>query len=137
MYAKPGEDKRLKALLGPAFQSYKERNLGLAQRAVKEAAKKFVDENENRLGITSASNRFLSFFARQHLMQRLDPRYLYDSEFTQIQPNGLYVRSGAYILLTRDDRFFIQNFAKEERSWMSKFMDLYEAGFSKQLVGSE
>jgi len=129
-----GEDSRLRELLEPAFRYYHEQNIGNAQEAVNEAGKRFVDDSN--YGIIRASNLFLSYFAQRHLKEQFDPGYLYDSDFAKIQPNGLYIRSGAYVLLTNDYLFLLTKFAEEERRLMFEFMDLYKEGFSKDLIKS-
>jgi len=129
-----GEDSRLKELLEPSFQHYRSQNIRNAQESVKEAGKIFMGESD--AGLVSASNLFLSYFAQRHLSQHLDPQHLFDSDFAKIHPNGLYVRSGAYILLTKDSRFLISRFTREERELMFNLMDLYQVGFSKDLTRS-
>lgn len=128
---KAGKNSRLNDLVEPVFQHYRLQNLGNAQKALTEAGKQFMDESD--LGTISASNRFLSYFAQKHLSQKLNPQYLLDSDFIKAHPNGIYIQGGTYLLLTKDRRFFISNFTKEARSWMSEFMDLYQEGFSKEL----
>ena len=128
---KAGKNSRLNDLVEPVFQYYHLQNFGNAQKTLTKAGKQFMDESD--FGIISASNMFISYFAQKHLSQKLNPQYLLDSDFLKAHPNGIYIQGGAFLLLTKDRRFFISNFTKETRYLMPKFMDLYQKGFSKEL----